>query len=48
MWHNETINVWSHLIGVILFFIFGLAVFFALPDMSLEGVLMEKEFSLGT
>ena len=34
IWHNETVNVWSHLIGVIIFVILALAIGFGMPNMS--------------
>ena len=44
MWHNETLNIWSHLIGAIVFV--GLAVYIAIyyPNMDSENSVMFEAF----
>lgn len=44
MWHNETINVWSHLLGAIAFGIIGLCTAIKYKNMYADGDMMMQEF----
>jgi adiponectin receptor len=40
MWHNETVNVWSHMLGCIGFIIAVFVVIFGFNNMAKDGIIM--------
>ena len=48
MWHNETMNIWSHLIGAIIFLVVALYIGIYYPNMDSEGSIMFDEFQSST
>lgn len=44
MWHNETVNVWSHLLGAICFVFLILSFLGEYHDMSQDGLQAMDEF----
>ena len=44
MWHNETMNIWTHLIGAIIFLVVALYIGIYYPNMESEGKILYDEF----
>ena len=44
MWHNETVNIWSHLLGAIGFIVLITSVLSKYRDMSADGNQIISEF----
>jgi adiponectin receptor len=35
--HNETVNIWSHFLGKVIFLTIGIMIYFYFPDMEKQG-----------
>jgi adiponectin receptor len=44
MWHNETVNVWTHFLGCLGFVIAVFVVAFGLTNLRKDGMIMLKQF----
>jgi len=45
MWHNETVNIWTHLLGAVAFMTLVFTVLARYPDMQADGNQIMNEFS---
>lgn len=45
MWHNETINVWTHFLGAIAFLTLTILIISLLPNMKCEAMTVYSQFS---
>ena len=45
MWHNETVNVWSHFLGAVAFLTTAVLILMFLPNMKAEALTMSNEFN---
>ena len=45
MWHNETVNIWSHLLGAIGFIVLISTVVTKYRDMTVDGTQIINEFN---
>ena len=45
MWHNETVNIWSHLLGAIGFIVLISTVITKYRDMTVDGIQIMNEFN---
>ena len=44
-WHNETINVWSHFLGALIFFSVIVSIYFSYPNMVHDAAALEQKFN---